>query len=204
MPGQQLRIERRLRLLPACHDPCLPVHVANVRLSQTADVGEGHARECREDEQVAVEGLPWVAQRVAHQLQQLLLCEVFALAYVLADMEVAERIDGNLPLLTGTGHHPLEVLAGQPHRAASQAQRGAQEGGEVGNEAGLQFEQGDVGPMQLGGEVAGHMPPQLLATAKGACRTVDAYALLQLLQVVVVGRQQSGLLVSLVGCAHNN
>ena len=136
---QQPYLKLGVGLVALCQHPLLPLDGVNVGRAQPADVGKGHTRQCREDKNVAMEGLQRVGKLVVDDLIQLLLGQILPRADVAADVEGVKGITAQEAALIGTRDNALQLLAGQPHGASPIAAHGAEPNGKVVDETGRQF-----------------------------------------------------------------
>ena len=89
---QQPHLKLGMGFVALCQYPLLSLNGVDVAGAQAADVGKGHACQCREDEDVAMEGLQRVGKLVMNDLIQLLLGQILPRTDVAADVEGVKGI----------------------------------------------------------------------------------------------------------------
>ena len=142
---KQTDIGNHARFLTVDVDPLVVVEVgSDIFLREIAHIGEGQARECAKQVEVAVKFLLGVLQFPFHQLPYFVFRQEAACRFLLFDFVLPERVAREPLVVDGDEHHRPERAYVKPHGIGTAMLVRAEEHLEVGDECGRKLLQGDV------------------------------------------------------------
>ena len=187
---QQSRHEDRVSLLPVRLYPLFAVYGDDVGRAEMTDVDIRHAGQRSKDKEVAGISQGGLRQPAVHEPPQFLLRQVFAVADVLADVEVGKGAGREQLALAGPVDDALQHLGEQPDGAGPHLPLGAQVERIVADELAGEFREWNVLPVEDVSEEAGQALSRLSLAGVGTGGPVPAHSAGKSFEVAIVSLQQ--------------